>query len=34
MSNYDKILLSSIAFTTIAIGYAFYVLWINSHDVL
>jgi len=34
MSNYDKILLSSIAFTAISIGYAFYVLWINSHDVL
>jgi len=34
MNTYDKILLSSIAFTAIAIGYAFYVLWLNSHDVL
>jgi len=34
MTTYDKILLSSIAFTAVSIGYAFWVLWINSHDVL
>ena len=34
MRTYDKMLLASLAFTAISIGYAFYVLWINSHDVL